>query len=155
MTASYSGIQSKIRKAVTQSAVLAAIGSTQTILGRDEIGRLEESFPKNKLILSGTWKLTHWDLMLAATRYGTFTVRNPTSSSHDQTYGARWVVDTSASYRPDKNWILTLGTNNLFNAYPDTTVNPINSIYGQMPYSNYAPFGCNGTYVYARIGYCW
>ncbi|HHW4678152.1 MAG TPA: TonB-dependent receptor plug domain-containing protein [Xylella sp.] len=155
LTASYSGIQSNIRQAVTQPAALSAIGSTQAILGRDEIGRLEESFPKNKLILSGSWKLTHWDLMLATTRYSTFTVRNPISPLGDQTYGARWVTDASASYRPNMHWILTVGTNNLFNTYPDKTVNPINSIYGQMPYSNYAPFGFNGTYVYARIGYFW
>ncbi|WP_038230106.1 TonB-dependent receptor plug domain-containing protein [Xylella fastidiosa] len=155
LTTSYSGIGTRIRSAVTQPAALSAIGSTQTIVGRDEIGRLEESFPKDKLILSGTWKLTQWDLMLAATRYGTVTVRNPTSVSRDQTYGARWVVDASASYKSDMHWMLTLGANNLLNAYPDKTVNAINSIYGQMPYSNYAPFGFNGTYVYARIGYSW
>lgn len=155
LTTSYSGIRTRIRSAVTQPAALSAIGSTQTIVGRDEIGRLEESFPKDKLILSGTWKLTQWDLMLAATRYGTVRVRNPTSVSRDQTYGARWVVDASASYKPDMHWMLTLGANNLLNAYPDKTVNAINSIYGQMPYSNYAPFGFNGAYVYARIGYSW
>ncbi|OAX57737.1 TonB-dependent receptor plug domain-containing protein [Xanthomonas graminis] len=155
LTASYGYSKTEITHAVEQPQALAAIGSTQTILGRDEIGRLEDSFPKDKIILSGTWKLQHWDLNLAATRYGDFTVRNSASAARDQTYAASWVVDASASFKPSDNWTLTLGADNLLDQYPDKTANLINATYGVLPYSNYSPYGFNGAYVYGRINYRW
>ncbi|MET0550938.1 MAG: TonB-dependent receptor [Xanthomonas sp.] len=155
LTASYGYSKTDITHAVTQPQALVAIGSTQTTLGRDEIGRLEDSYPKDKLILSGTWKLPKWDLSLAATRYGEFTVRNSATATRDQTYGADWVVDASASFKPSANWTLTLGADNVFDQYPDKTANLINSTYGMLPYSNYSPYGFNGAYVYGRINYRW
>ncbi|CTP86472.1 putative TonB dependent receptor protein [Xanthomonas translucens pv. poae] len=155
LTASYGYSKTEITHAVEQPQALADIGSTQTILGRDEIGRLEDSFPKDKIILSGTWKLQHWDLNLAATRYGDFTVRNSASAARDQTYAASWVVDASASFKPSDNWTLTLGADNLLDQYPDKTANLINATYGVLPYSNYSPYGFNGAYVYGRINYRW
>jgi len=155
LTASYGYAKTEITDAVSQPAALAAIGSTQTILGRDEIGRLEDSFPKDKAILSATWKLQHWDFNLAATRYGDFTVRNAASAARDQTYGAKWIVDASASFKPSENWTLSLGADNLLDEYPDRTENLANSTFGMLPYSNYSPFGFNGAYVYGRIRYTW
>ncbi|QSQ31530.1 TonB-dependent receptor plug domain-containing protein [Xanthomonas translucens] len=155
LTASYGYSKTEITHAVEQPQALADIGSTQTILGRDEIGRLEDSFPKDKIMLSGTWKLQHWDLNLAATRYGDFTVRNSASAARDQTYDANWVVDASASFKPSDNWTLTLGADNLLDQYPDKTANLINATYGVLPYSNYSPYGFNGAYVYGRINYRW
>ncbi|CTP82234.1 ligand-gated channel [Xanthomonas translucens pv. arrhenatheri] len=155
LTASYGYSKTEITHAVEQPQALADIGSTQTILGRDEIGRLEDSFPKDKIILSGTWKLQHWDLNLAATRYGDFTVRNSASAARDQTYAASWVVDASTSFKPSDNWTLTLGADNLLDQYPDKTANLINATYGVLPYSNYSPYGFNGAYVYGRINYRW
>ncbi|KLD72751.1 ligand-gated channel, partial [Xanthomonas hyacinthi DSM 19077] len=155
LTASYGYSKTEITHAIEQPQALADIGSTQTILGRDEIGRLEDSFPKDKIILSGTWKLQHWDFNLAATRYGDFTVRNSASAARDQTYDASWVVDASASFKPSTNWTLTLGADNLLDQYPDKTANLVNSTYGMLPYSNYSPYGFNGAYVYARINYRW
>ncbi|MBN6152141.1 TonB-dependent receptor [Xanthomonas sp. AmX2] len=155
LTASYGYSKTEITRAVEQPQALADIGSTQTILGRDEVGRLEDSFPKDKIILSGTWKLQHWDFNLAATRYGDFTVRNSASAARDQTYDANWVVDASASFKPSGNWTLTLGADNLLDEYPDKTTNLINSTYGMLPYSNYSPYGFNGAYVYGRINYRW
>ncbi|WP_369943599.1 TonB-dependent receptor plug domain-containing protein [Xanthomonas medicagonis] len=155
LTASYGYSKTEVTHAITQPQALVDIGSTQTTLGRDEIGRLEDSFPKDKIILSGTWKLQHWDFNLAATRYGDFTVRNSASAARDQTYDANWVVDASASFKPSSNWTLTLGADNLLDQYPDKTTNLVNSTYGMLPYSNYSPYGFNGAYVYGRINYRW
>jgi iron complex outermembrane receptor protein len=99
--------------------------------------------------------LTHWDFNLAATRYGSFTSRNSSSAARDQTYAAKWVLDTSINYRPNDSWTLTLGADNLLDEYPDETSNLLNSTYGMLPYSNYSPFGFNGAYVYGRIRYTW
>ena len=82
-------------------------------------------------------------------------MRNSASASRDQTYGAKWIVDASASFKPGENWKLTVGADNLLNEYPDRVENALNSTYGMMPYSNYSPFGFNGAYVYGRISYTW
>jgi len=122
-----------VKKFIASPPVFGTLGITQSLIGRDEIGRIEDSYPRDKTILSGTWRSDHWDLNLAATRYGSFTVRNSAS----------------------ENWALTLGADNLLDEYPDRTVDLQNSTWGMLPYSNYSPYGFNGAYVYGRITYKW
>jgi len=82
-------------------------------------------------------------------------VRNSATALRDQTYGDKWVLDASVSYKPSSNWTLTLGADNLLDEYPDRTEDLQNSTFGMLPYSNYSPFGFNGAYVYGRIKYNW
>ncbi len=155
LTAAYSYNETEVKKFGASPAAFQALGITQSLIGRDEIGRIEDSFPKDKAILSGTWRSDHWELGLAATRYGSFTVRNSATAARDQTYGDSWVVDASASYKPSSNWTLTVGADNLLDQYPDRTQDLQNSTWGMLPYSNYSPYGFNGAYVYGRIKYTW
>ena len=155
LTAAYSYNDTEVQKFDASPAAFQALGITQALIGRDEIGRIEDSFPRDKAIVSGTWRSDHWELGLAATRYGKFTVRNSATALRDQTYGDAWVVDASASYKPSSNWTLTVGADNLLDKYPDRTEDLQNSTFGMLPYSNYSPFGFNGAYVYGRIKYTW
>ncbi|WMJ70262.1 TonB-dependent receptor [Stenotrophomonas sp. 24(2023)] len=155
LTAAYSYNDTEVKKFAASPAVFGPLGITQPLIGRDEIGRIEDSFPRDKAILSGTWRSDHWELGLAATRYGSFTVRNSATPLRDQTYGDKWVLDASASYKPSSNWTLTVGADNLLDEYPDRTTDLQNSTWGMLPYSNYSPFGFNGAYVYGRIRYTW
>ena len=85
-----------------------------------------------------------------------FTVRQ-TNPAFDQSYDPQWVLDVSASFKPSAQWTLTVGADNVLDSHPDK-VNPASTsvnAWGQMPYSNYAPAGFNGAYVYGRIGYKW
>ncbi len=155
LTAAYSYNDTEVKKYIASPAVFGTLGLTQSLIGRDEVGRIEDSYPRDKTILSGTWRSDHWDLSLAATRYGEFTVRNSATPTRDQTYGDSWVLDASVSYKPSKNWVLTLGADNILDEYPDRTVDLQNSTWGMLPYSNYSPYGFNGAYVYGRITYKW
>ncbi|KRG62160.1 ligand-gated channel, partial [Stenotrophomonas humi] len=155
LTAAYSYNETEVKKFMGSPAVFGTLGITQSLIGRDEIGRIEDSFPRDKAIVSGTWRSDRWELGLAATRYGSFTVRNSATATRDQTYDAKWVLDASASFKPSENWKLTLGADNLLDEYPDRTADLQNSTWGMLPYSNYAPFGFNGAYVYGRISYTW
>ncbi len=155
LTAAYSYNETEVKKYIASPAVFGTLGLTQSLIGRDEVGRIEDSYPRDKTILSGTWRSDHWDLSLAATRYGEFTVRNSATPTRDQTYGDSWVLDASVSYKPSANWALTLGTDNILDEYPDRTVDLQNSTWGMLPYSNYSPYGFNGAYVYGRITYKW
>ncbi|WP_313455415.1 TonB-dependent receptor [Stenotrophomonas sp.] len=155
LTAAYSYNETEVKKYIASPAVFGTLGLTQSLIGRDEVGRIEDSYPRDKTILSGTWRSDHWDLSLAATRYGEFTVRNSATPTRDQTYGDSWVLDASVSYKPSANWALTLGADNILDEYPDRTVDLQNSTWGMLPYSNYSPYGFNGAYVYGRITYKW
>ncbi|MGH8055273.1 MAG: TonB-dependent receptor plug domain-containing protein [Stenotrophomonas sp.] len=155
LTAAYSYNETEVKKFIASPAVFGSLGITQSLIGRDEIGRIEDSFPRDKAILSGTWRSDRWELGLAATRYGSFTVRNSATATRDQTYDAKWVLDASASFKPSEQWKLTLGADNLLDEYPDRTTDLQNSTWGMLPYSNYSPFGFNGAYVYGRISYTW
>lgn len=42
----------------------------------------------------------------------------------------------------------------MLNEYPDESIFG-NSTNGQFPYSNLSPFGFNGAYVYAKVGFQW
>jgi len=155
LTAAYSYNDTDVKKFIASPAAFGALGLTQSLIGRDEVGRIEDSYPRDKTILSGTWRTDRWDLSLAATRYGSFTVRNSATPTRDQTYDASWVLDASVAYKPSENWTLTLGADNILDQYPDRTVDLQNSTWGMLPYSNYSPYGFNGAYVYGRVTYKW
>lgn len=155
LTAGYSYNDTDIKRRSDSPPVFADLGITTPLIGRDEIGRIEESFPKDKIILGGSWNTDRWAVDLHATRYGGFTVRSAAGEARDQGYGSQWVVDASVSYRPDDAWTFTLGADNLFNSYPDNQVNQLNNLYGMFPYSNYSPAGFNGAYGYGRVTYTW
>jgi iron complex outermembrane receptor protein len=156
LTASYSYNKTDVKRLAPSPGVLTSLGLTTPLVARDEIGRLEDAFPRDKAIVGGTWTLERWVLGLNATRYGRFTVRQ-TNPAFDQSYDPQWVLDVSASFKPSAQWTLTVGADNVLDSHPDK-VNPaftsVNA-WGQMPYSNYAPAGFNGAYVYGRIGYKW
>ncbi|MCD9006972.1 TonB-dependent receptor [Luteimonas sp. XNQY3] len=154
LTAGYSYSKTELLRIAPNPQVLDDLGLAFQRFGRDEQGRIEEGSPRDKIVLGSTWNLAHWDLTLGATRFGEVTARNATNPVNDQTYGAKWFVDASVSYRPSGNWTLTLGADNILNEYPDETVFA-NSNSGQFKYSSISPGGFNGAYAYGRIAYRW
>jgi len=152
LTGSYSYAKTEITHVAPNPPELSANGLSLERIDRTERGRIEEGFPRDKFLVSGSWIAEHWTLSLGATRYGEYSTR-PASAANDQTFGAKWVVDASAAYKAG-NWTLTLGADNLLDEYPDEN-NFANSTSGQFPYSNLSPFGFNGAYVYGKINYRW
>ncbi|MGN7832143.1 TonB-dependent receptor plug domain-containing protein [Pseudoxanthomonas sp. 22568] len=155
LTAGYNRNKTEITRIAPNPPELTALGANLWRVGRDEQGRIEEGYPRDKFSLNAVWNLAAWDFALGTTRYGEFTtwVSETGNPANDQKYGAIWTVDASASYRLD-GWTFTLGADNLLDEYPDRTIFP-NSNSGQFPYSSQSPAGFNGAYVYGRIGYKW
>lgn len=156
LTAGYNYNKTEIQRIAPNPPELTALGANLFRVGRDEQGRIEEGYPRDKATLTAAWKLARWDFTFGATRYGEFTTRVSETGNpvNDQTYGAKWILDASTSFRPSENWTLTLGADNLLDEYPDRTIFP-NSNSGQFPYSSQSPGGFNGAYVYGRIAYKW
>ena len=154
LTASYNYNNTKVTRIAPNPPQLAALGTNLERIGRDERGRIEEGFPRDKFAVNANWHLDRWDFNMGATRYGEFTTRHASNPAQDQTFDAKWVLDVSASFRPAEHWAITLGADNALNEYPEDTIFA-NSTSGMIPYSLQSPFGFNGAYVYGRVAYKW
>ena len=154
LTASYNYNKTDVTRIAPNPAALTALGANLERIGRDERGRVEEGFPRDKFALTANWKLAHWDLAAGATRYGTFTTRHATIPAQDQEFDPKWTLDASVNFRPNAQWTVTVGADNLLDEYPEQAIYA-NSTSGLIPYSLYSPFGFNGRYLYARVAYAW
>lgn len=62
-------------------------------------------------------------------------------------------MDLSLTYTLDA-WDFTLGGDNIFDEYPEEFIFATSNG-GQLPYPRNAPFGFNGAFMYANLGYKW
>ena len=152
LTAGYNYSKTEITRIAPNPPELESGGQNLERIDRAERGRIERGFPRDKLVLSGTWTTGDWSFNAGTTRYGSFQT-TPNAAANDQTYGAKWIVDASATWHLD-GWSFTAGADNVFNEYPDENIFG-NSTNGQFPYNSASPFGFNGAFMYVRAGYRW
>ena len=155
-TAGYNHSKTEIQRIAPNPVQLTSGGLNLQRIGRVEQGRITVGAPRDKFVLGALWSTGNWSFNGTATRFGEFTVLfDPvvTVPTRDQTFGAQWTLDLSASYKFD-NWDFTLGGDNVLDSYPDEVIYQ-NATFGQLPYSSSSPAGFNGAFVYARVGYTW
>jgi len=78
----------------------------------------------------------------------------PTGFPHlPQTFGGKTVLDASVGFNITKNIILTVGSNNMTNVYPDKVISTYSAYgTGQTPYNkNVNQFGLNGAFYYSSL----
>jgi iron complex outermembrane receptor protein len=121
---------------------------------RYDIGHIS---PRHRANLGANWKLGDFTLNARENFFG------PWAAQQDypgQKFGSKFVTDLDVSYTFAEHFTLTVGANNLFDAYPDkiapSTGNPIYALTGstadgQIYPRNGGPFGINGGFYYARI----
>jgi iron complex outermembrane receptor protein len=136
-------------------AVLEQYAPSIALYGRASQGLLTDSTPRTKFLFSGMWSLHDWNLFAGWTRYGSVT-RVGNTPAGDQTFGARWLLDTSASYTLQR-WTFSFGANNLTNQYPTrvTANNTFDYYHNELPYSPLSPFGFNGRYLFGNVTFRW
>lgn len=141
-----------IRSVAPNPPQLGLAGLTLPIIDRAESGRITVGTPRTKAFVADDWTLGNWRLHGQVTRYGEWTVwgANPNS---DQTFGARYLLDLSASYGLG-DWQLTLGGNNVTNTYPEKN-SAANNFSGILAYPLTSPFGFSGAYYYANLSLHW
>ena len=81
--------------------------------------------------------------------------------ANDQTLSGQWVADVELRARPIERLELAIGSNNVFDSYPDRVFfgqpgGPGTPNYGLngyfLPYSSFSPSGFNGRFLYLRAG---
>ncbi|NNT72889.1 TonB-dependent receptor [Flavobacterium sp. IMCC34852] len=135
----------------------------QTFFGEREKAFLLASAPENKFALNLNYARKWFDAGLAFTRfsevrlldyqmyedvadYGTFA--NQIKAATD-TYGAKIVTDLTLGFNLSKNTKLSVGSNNLFNVYPDQQDDWVEA----GGYWDAVQMGFGGAYYYARMNF--
>ncbi|KPX98802.1 Outer membrane TonB-dependent receptor, partial [Pseudomonas savastanoi pv. nerii] len=85
-------------------------------------------------------------------RYGEFTSYQA-DKVKDQTFSAAWLLDLAVDYTL-KNWVFTLGGDNITDKYPEK-LNDFSSSGGNLAYSTFSPYGYSGAFYYGKVTYNW
>jgi iron complex outermembrane receptor protein len=142
-----------ITKVPTSTAV--NLNPAPTLFARSRILTFEQGTPGEKITGSIDWSLDTLAATARVTYYGD--VNQPgtaVNGSADIHTGQHAITDFELRYQPKKGAQVALGVNNLFDVYPDRTI-AANNTTGVVGFPYYSPFGFNGRYLYARVGFNW
>jgi len=136
---------------VPVTAELDALSPAPSLFGRANVLGIEEGQPKNKVSASVRWKQAQWGATFNATRYGEVLAAGSTAAT-DFVLTPKTVVNLEGRYTTAGGATLAFGADNLFDVYSDPVPASLNTT-AAVPYSNRAPFGRSGRFVYARASY--
>ncbi|RKU10028.1 TonB-dependent receptor [Candidatus Poribacteria bacterium] len=120
------------------------------------IRELEENLPKHRASLTLAYSITDaWGVLGRANYFsGWFDsedyLQNP-SVEGTGVYTGKFTVDLETTYTVGSGLALTLGGRNILNTYPDENPNGADSVGNK--YGQFSPFGFDGAYWYAKVGY--
>jgi iron complex outermembrane recepter protein len=148
-SAGYNHNETEIRKIIANPPQLSALGPTFVLFDRLSQGNLTTAIPKDKIALSAAWTWNDVSVNLRQTRFGKYTVKQ-NLATNDRSYGAEWITDLEVSYKFRDKVTFAVGSNNLFNNYPDA-VGIFNVNLGAGQYPGTSPIGFTGGSYYARV----
>ena len=126
-------------------------GKESTYFSPASLIYLTNAVPRQKLNLGLNYTIAKWTFFARDNYFGGVT--EPVAIvANQQYYNPRWVTDVSIGYQFAKPAKLTIGSNNVFNAYPEAISIAANGNAGQFVYPRAtSQFGFNGRYVFARL----
>jgi len=128
---------------------LDALDPPPPLFARVNVLTFEKGTPRDKFAAVANWGLDRFGATARVTRYGE--VLDPgTSADLDVELGAKTLLDLEARFDVTESIRVALGAENIFDEYPDAYPVSRNTT-GNTPYSNYAPFGRSGRFVYGRL----
>lgn len=134
----------------------------ETVFSAHDIAIIEDWQPESRVSASANYQMQQWRFNLALNYFGQYSVID----GEQQTYGGKLLSDIRIAYQLQHNIELYLGSNNLFDVYPDKNTignsragtiiddaaNTIVESDGVFQYSRRsAPFGYNGAYFYTGL----
>jgi iron complex outermembrane receptor protein len=150
VNAGYSYFDNRIRRVDAPPPQLAANGIPGALIGLEERNTLTTAAPNNRFVFNADWSNEVFGGLIRVNRYGSTTRQFDFGGfTPRQTFGPEWQVDLEVSYTIAKTVNLAIGANNIFDNYPDPSIDDINGA-GNLAYDVLSPIGINGRYVYAR-----
>ena len=131
---------------------LSALSPAPILFDRGNRLTFERGTPKDKYSLSVAWSLGDFGLTARATRYGeVLSPQNaPTVSAPDFLMTPKTLVDLEARYAFGEHFKFAVGADNVLDEYPDELPPGLNTT-GATSFSNLAPFGRSGRFIYGRV----
>ncbi len=139
------------------------------LLGETATELIEVAQPRQKLLLSANYQVGKFGFTARHSYFGSVKAWSTGLSKDDanvvcdangrcvQTFSAKGLTDLSVSYKLSEQFLVTVGSNNVFDVYPDKYNNKVDGFVGeatsysngQIPYSrNSNQFGFNGAYYF-------
>ena len=158
------GIDFVVTAPIPNGTVIAVYNFTNTTvtdhnpdtLNEDRIRELQENLPEHRASLTATQSITDaWGVLGRASYFsGWFDsedyLQNPKVEGTGE-YTGRVIFDLETTYMVGSGLALTLGGRNILNTYPDENPNAAGSVGNK--YGQFSPFGFDGAYWYAKVGY--
>ena len=136
VTAVYNRTETTVRKTAFNPVTLDDL----------RIKELEENLPKQRASFTLSQSITsQWSVLGRSSYYGDWY-----DSEDDETYTAKVLFDLETSFLAGSGIIMTIGVQNFLNTHPDE--NPKSGNIGNQ-YGQFSPFGFNGAFWYAKVGY--
>ena len=107
---------------------------------------IEKNRPNTRASLTTNYSLGRFRAMGRGSYYGSFW---DGSSDGIEPFGAKTIFDAELGYRFNGVGV-AIGSNNVFNTYPDQTKVEANTNNGTFIYPGSSPYGYNGRYLYVR-----
>ena len=126
----------------------------EAIIGDDRVDLLENALPDMRLTLSATHMMGPWRVLLPRLRYYSSFVEHTAANYPGWRLDAssRLLVDAEVEYTFDNGVSLALGAQNLFDTYPENTVDGASAGVGTL-YPESSPYGFNGGFYYLKAAY--
>ena len=158
------GVDAVVTAPIPNGTVVAVYNFTNTTvtdhnpdtLNEDRIRELQENLPAHRASLTGVYSITDaWGVLGRASYFsGWFDsedyLQNPDVEGTGE-YTGRVIFDLETSYTVGAGLTLTLGGRNILNTYPDENPNAAGSVGNK--YGQFSPFGFDGAFWYAKVGY--
>ncbi len=125
---------------------------------RQQRGRYESGTPQNKFAFLGSFSFKKFTPTVVVTRFGEYTFfttqtnLNSATGGRDQTFSPKVTTDVTLNYQLGKSIGLTLGSNNIFDVYPDE-LSLANNQTGVAKWGTTGgqQFGFNGAFFYGKV----
>jgi iron complex outermembrane recepter protein len=139
--------------------------SDAILFGRQNLLRITDGTPDNKLILDTNWSYPLPGAVLnveaKGTRYGSvlspssaLTAAAYTPTNPDLQIESAWLADLEVGAEIAQHLHVAVGADNLLDKYPDILAASVNTS-GSSSFSAFSPYGFNGRFIYARANYHW
>ncbi len=119
-----------------------------TFFGARERSFLLASAPRSKFVLNTNYNTEKFNAGLSFTRFSDITLVD--FSGNEDLYSAKITTDLSLAYQLAESFKLTLGSNNIFNRYPDQQDDGDTEAGG---YWDAVQMGFSGAYYFARLDF--
>ena len=132
-----------------------------SVIDEFRINTLERGLPTTRWNFTVNHDADRWSLMGRVNYYGSYWDSEDGRNAKDEgfateswlypAYGGKALLDLELSIPIGEHATLAFGGENVLNTYPEVNQYGANTVGNQ--YGQFSPFGFNGAYYYARVGY--